>query len=243
MVDRTDPRPAILISGRNEEARAIVCAEVERRYSDDYPVAGATSPEAGREELRRLAGEGEVAAVLTTLDDHDSDAFDFLAAARRISPANLPRDRDPLGEVGNGIGHLRSAGRRGHGLLSHFRPSRPATRSSTGPHVHLAAHVLCDPGDLEVADAACGRRSGSPLGPGRPGDHPSGTLRRVCHPGGPGTLACRQGGRDVKTFPLDRAPYSNGHQPAGVFAVGDVRRGSVKRSPRGAFAIQQIHGI
>lgn len=39
MADRTDPRPAILISGRNEETRAIVCDEVERRYSDDYLVA------------------------------------------------------------------------------------------------------------------------------------------------------------------------------------------------------------
>lgn len=147
MVDRTDPRPAILISGRNEEARAIVCAEVERRYSDDYPVAGATSPEAGREELRRLAGEGEVAAVLTTLDDHDSDAFDFLAGARRISPANLPRDRDPLGEVGNGIGHLRSAGRRGHGLLSHFTPAAPRrgvprALMSTSPPTSCATRAI-----------------------------------------------------------------------------------------------------
>lgn len=86
MADQTDPRPAILITGRDQAARAIICAEVERRYSDDYLVAEATSPEAGLDELRRLTGGGEVAVVLATLNDQDSDVFAFLAAARRISP-------------------------------------------------------------------------------------------------------------------------------------------------------------
>lgn len=57
MVDRTDPRPAILISGRNEEARANVCAEVERRYSDDYLVVEG-DVRRGLGEAGRLGGGG-----------------------------------------------------------------------------------------------------------------------------------------------------------------------------------------
>jgi thioredoxin reductase/CheY-like chemotaxis protein len=85
-VDQAERRPAILISGRNADTRAVVCAEVERRYSDDYLIAETDSPEAGLEELQRLAAAGEVAVILAPLNAEDADAFEFLAAARRISP-------------------------------------------------------------------------------------------------------------------------------------------------------------
>lgn len=52
-------------------------------------------------------------------------------------------------------------------------------------------------------------------------------------------------GRDVETFGADRSPYSMETSLPGVFAVGDVRRGSVKRVASavgaGAIAIQQVH--
>lgn len=52
-------------------------------------------------------------------------------------------------------------------------------------------------------------------------------------------------GRDVETFPLDRPPYSMETSLPGVYAVGDVRRGSVKRVASGvgsgAIAVQQVH--
>lgn len=52
-------------------------------------------------------------------------------------------------------------------------------------------------------------------------------------------------GRDVEAFGADRAPYSMETSLPGVFAVGDVRRGSVKRVASavgaGAIAIQQVH--
>lgn len=54
-------------------------------------------------------------------------------------------------------------------------------------------------------------------------------------------------GRDVdpKRFPLDRLPFGFETTIPGVFAVGDVRRGSVKRVASavgaGAIAIQQVH--
>lgn len=85
-MDRADTKPAILISGRSAEARSVICAEVKRRYADDYCISEADSPEAGLEALGRLTARGEVAVILTTLNDEDSDAFEFLAAARRVSP-------------------------------------------------------------------------------------------------------------------------------------------------------------
>lgn len=81
-----DVKPAILITGRNPEARSVTCREVERRYSHDYLVAEADSPEAGLEELRRLAAAGEVAAILAAFNSEDPDAIEFLAAARRAAP-------------------------------------------------------------------------------------------------------------------------------------------------------------
>lgn len=52
-------------------------------------------------------------------------------------------------------------------------------------------------------------------------------------------------GRDVEAFGADRVPYSMETSLPGVFAVGDVRRGSVKRVASavgaGAIAIQQVH--
>ena len=52
---------------------------------------------------------------------------------------------------------------------------------------------------------------------------------------------------DYSAFPLDRYPYSMETSLPGVFAVGDIRHGSVKRVASavgaGAIAVQQIHQV
>jgi thioredoxin reductase (NADPH) len=54
-----------------------------------------------------------------------------------------------------------------------------------------------------------------------------------------------QGGRRPKGWPLDRDPYLLEASIPGVFAVGDVRHGSVKRVAssvgEGAIAVQFVH--
>lgn len=52
-------------------------------------------------------------------------------------------------------------------------------------------------------------------------------------------------GRDVGSFPLERRPFGMEASVPSVFAVGDIRRGSVKRVASavgsGAIAVQQVH--
>lgn len=80
--------PVILVVARHESTRHILMDEVVGRYSRDYQVVEASSPEEGLTVLRTFRDLSHpVAMVLAGFNDEDPDALEFLAAVRRLHPA------------------------------------------------------------------------------------------------------------------------------------------------------------
>lgn len=193
-MDQAERRPAILISGRNADTRAVVCAEVERRYSDDYLIAEADSPEAGLEELQRLAVRGPSLA---------SSMSEYLIKEMETAPnIDIRYSTEVVGGGGeDGLDHV---------VVSHSGGEETVPTEGLFVLIGTEPHTAWRDETIERDEWA---------------------FLKV--------------GRDVGAFPLARAPYSMETSLPGVFAAGDVRRGSVRRVASGvgsgAIAVQQVH--
>ncbi|HJR93570.1 MAG TPA: FAD-dependent oxidoreductase [Acidimicrobiia bacterium] len=80
-------KPIILLVGRHRQTRTFVGDELSKRYSDDYAIVIADSPNEGLEALTALhADDSPVALVLAAFTDEDTEAIGFLDRARALHP-------------------------------------------------------------------------------------------------------------------------------------------------------------
>lgn len=82
-----EQRAVLVVLSRDDEARATLTAELDRRYGRDYVVVACTGPEGAGVEIERR--DLPVAAVLGGLGDVDPDGLDRLRAVRRAHPGAM----------------------------------------------------------------------------------------------------------------------------------------------------------
>jgi thioredoxin reductase (NADPH) len=98
MTNRSPARPALVAVDDNDTTRRVVVNALRRRFGVDYEIVQANSPEAGREALDRLHGDGIGVAVILANEALEGDGTEFLARTRHLYPMARRLVLSPLGD-------------------------------------------------------------------------------------------------------------------------------------------------
>jgi len=85
--DGSAERPAIVIVGRDPNARKLLVGELSRRYGMDYQIEACDQPAELETRLRRLADAGTpIALVIGAVGERDVDGIEVLGPVRAVDP-------------------------------------------------------------------------------------------------------------------------------------------------------------
>ena len=85
--DGSAERPAIVIVGRDPNARKLLVGELSRRYGMDYQIEVCDQPAELEARLRRLADAGTpIALVIGAVGEQDADGIEVLGPVRAVDP-------------------------------------------------------------------------------------------------------------------------------------------------------------